>query len=103
MEIRNRMIRIRVTDEEYEAIKKNAPNGNMSEWLRTFAFLCKPKKRKAKEVNPELLYELNKIGVNLNQIAKAINSDPDISKQLDLHLILISIDSSLKDLREIYS
>lgn len=104
MEIRNRMIRIRVTDEEYEAIKKNAPDGNMSEWLRDLA-LDSPtrKKRKTKPVNPELLYELNKIGVNLNQIAKAINSKPDLLDQIDLHLILISIDTSLKKIREVYS
>lgn len=103
MEIRNRMIRIRVTDEEYEAIKKNAPNGNMSEWLRTFAFLVKPKKpKKAKEVNPKLLYELNKIGVNLNQIAKAINQKSN-EEQIELYSILVSIDDSLKELRKTYS
>jgi hypothetical protein len=101
--VRNLSIRIRVNEEEKETISKKA-NGDISSWLRDLA-LDSPtrKKRKAKPVNPQLLFELNKIGVNLNQIAKAINSKPDLVEQLDLHLILISIDTSLKKIREVYS
>lgn len=101
--IRNLSIRIRVNEEEKEIINQKA-NGEISSWLRDLAIDSPmPKRKKAKPVNPELLFELNKIGVNLNQIAKAINSKPDLVEQLDLHLILISIDTSLKKIREVYS
>lgn len=39
-----------------------------------------PKAKKVyKKTDPELLYELNKIGVNLNQIARKLNEKNDIN------------------------
>lgn len=102
MEKRDQVIHFRLTKSEKEELLDKA-QGNISDWMRDIVFKGKPKKtKKAKPVNPELLYELNKIGVNLNQIAKHLNKFDDAEK-IDLLLALSSIDSSLKDLRRIYS
>jgi hypothetical protein len=51
----------------------------------------KPKKKKSKIIykraDPNLLYEVNKIGVNLNQIARRLNSDEDDLKLQILYRI----------------
>ena len=50
-----------------------------------------PRKEKSKIIykrtDPNLLYEVNKIGVNLNQIAKQLNSGEDDLKLQILYLI----------------
>ena len=51
----------------------------------------KPKTRKVKivykETDPNLLYEVNRIGVNINQIAKHLNSSEDDLKLQTLYKI----------------
>lgn len=99
-EKRESVIRFRVTESERQKIEDRAI-GNVSTWIRDLA-LDQPPRKPPKPVNPKLLFELNKIGVNLNQITKVINQK-GINDQIDLFTILISIDESLKKLREIYS
>ena len=95
-------MRFRVNTEEKKEIEKRAV-GNVSSWLRDLA-LDQPPKRKPKPINPKLLYELNKIGVNLNQLSKFCNLKANITAQekLDLIFIFRSIDEELKALREKY-
>ena len=62
-------------------------------------------KRKAKPVNPKLLYELNKIGVNLNQISRYLNSAKSgltPIEKAEFLITFISIDEQLKEIREKY-
>lgn len=100
-EKRNKTIRFRVNDSEYDLINERA-NGSVSDWLRSMALNQKPRK-KAKPVNPELIYQLNKIGVNLNQIAKHLNQDFDNnSDKLKMLLAFVAIEDQLKILREKY-
>lgn len=102
-EIRKQLIRVRVNDSELKAIKEKSA-GNVSGWLRELAIGAEAKPtRKAKPVNKELLFELNRIGVNLNQIARVINRNADSNEVFESLLALNSIDESLKILREIYS
>jgi hypothetical protein len=55
------------------------------------------------KLDREFLLELSRIGGNINQIAKAINTDIASSRPLDaarlLHL-LIGIDQTLKELKK---
>jgi len=99
---RESVIRFRVTESEQKEIESRAV-GNVSSWLRDLA-LDQPLKRKPKPINPKLLYELNKIGVNLNQLAKFCNLQTNITAQekMDLIFIFRSIDEELKALREKY-
>lgn len=98
---RTKEIKVRYTEAEYEQAKNNA-NGLLAVWLRDLSLLQKPKNR-IKPINKELIYELNKIGVNLNQIAKLTHT-VDLS-QADKIKVLISmatIAEHLKELRENY-
>lgn len=101
-EIRERVIRFRVNEKEYAEIQDRAV-GNVSTWIRNLALDQKPK-RKPKPVNFELLKELNRIGVNLNQVAKKLNQIQSLSTQdrADLLIIFLGIDEELKELRAKY-
>lgn len=101
-EIRNKKITVRYTEKELEEANQKSI-GPLAVWLRDLS-LSKPNKKKSKPINPELIYHLNKIGVNLNQIAKycnqqAIFKDGD---KVDLLLILASMENELKELRDKY-
>jgi len=86
---------------EYEAIE-NRSEGNLSSWLRDLALNQKPKK-KAKPINPNLLFELNKIGVNINQIAKFLNSqNTSILERAKVLAVMADISLQLENLRTKY-
>lgn len=101
-EIRNKKITVRYTEKELVEANEKAV-GQLAVWLRDLS-LSKPNKKKAKPINPELLYQLNKIGVNLNQIAKYCNQQSIFKNEdkVDLFFILTSIENELKELREKY-
>ena len=71
MKKRTKKIEIMTTQEEYEQLLQRKTKPRLAEWIRETCLNQKPKKKVA-TVDPLLLYELNKIGVNLNQIAKKI-------------------------------
>lgn len=101
-EKRENVIRFRVNKQEMEAIEKRAI-GSVSSWLRDLA-LNEPEKRKPKPINPELLFHLNKIGVNLNQIARYCNRQAifESADKIDLLFVLAAIEDELKELRQKY-
>lgn len=101
-EIRDIKITVRYTEEEHERAKKKAV-GALASWLRDLS-LEQLDKKKAKPVNPELIYHLNKIGSNLNQIARYCNQQGIYkgSDKVDLLFLLSSIDEELKKLRVDY-
>ena len=56
-------------------------------------------KKVYKTSDPKLLFELNKIGNNLNQIAKVINQKKDDVNTIDILQSLVNIENQLKDLK----
>jgi flagellar biosynthesis component FlhA len=67
-----------VSEKEHEKLEKlaNEEGLTINDFIRVKLLKFKPSKRKAKSVCEEkkkLLYEIHKIGVNLNQIAKLVN------------------------------
>jgi hypothetical protein len=65
--IKTRRLQVRLTDDEFEKIKQIMADyeySNLSEFIRDGAL--KPS-RKNKKVMGSMIYEVNKIGVNLNQ------------------------------------
>lgn len=101
-EIRNKKTTVRYTEKELEEANKRAI-GPLASWLRDLS-LDQPIKRKPKPVNPELLFHLNKIGVNLNQIARYCNRQEvfENGDKVDLLFILATIENELKELRKKY-
>jgi len=100
--IRTKKITVRYTEQELEEANQKSV-GALASWLRDLS-LDQPNKRKSKPVNPELIYHLNKIGTNLNQIAKYCNQQSIFKSEdkLDLLLILASMEKELQELRVKY-
>ena len=109
---RNKVYKVRFSDAEVQKIK-DANILNIAKYLRdTSLAQIDATQGNAKKKNQEnhytkidrdFLLELSRIGGNINQIAKAINTDIASSRPLDaarlLHL-LIGIDQTLKELKK---
>lgn len=111
---KTRVMTLRVTDEEHLRYSKAAKwmNLSLSDFFRnaldgsTVTYRSTPKVKKqrnalARHVDRDLLYEINRIGSNMNQIAKALNTinltDEEVSSRT-LLLALIDIESRLETL-----
>lgn len=96
-------LNIRLTKDEKEEItnKFKQVDLSLSEYMRSILLGVKPKIRTAKKADSNLLYELNKIGVNLNQIAREKNKNN--IEHAELLIALDQIYSEVKKIREIYS
>lgn len=77
---REKIIKIRVSDEEHETLKMHCTRPELAVWMRESCLnpgqsdLVEDLKGPSK-VDPELLRQLASIGNNLNQIARKINTD----------------------------
>jgi len=96
MKNRNKEIKVRLTEEEYEQLLQRKTKPRLAEWIRETCLDQKPKKEVA-TVDPLLLYELNKIGVNLNQIAKKIQHSEN---NIEWLVEIIHIEQQLTSLLE---
>lgn len=118
--VRERVFKVRLSEAEYQLLDSNNPYGSIAKLLRQSAIekatnlfnskVENDQKIKSKiaiesaytKAERSLILELSRIGNNVNQIAKAINSDVASTSTFDkvklLHL-LISIDDQLRELR----
>ena len=118
--VRERTFKVRLSESEYQLLDSNNPYGSIAKLLRQAALEKATKihnfkaeddqKIKATKVvessynktERALILELSRIGNNVNQIAKAVNTDIAGTGTFDkvklLHL-LISIDQQLRELR----
>ncbi len=73
MNKKNKMLRIRLTDDEYNLLKEKADKAGktMSEFVRDYITRGKVNS-KCKDL-PSLILHLSKIGNNINQIARNLN------------------------------
>lgn len=107
-EKRKEMIRIRVTQDEKDKINERKTQKSLATWLRNLALDTVPpivpitKTLPIKSADPELVRGIGRIGSNLNQIAKHVNTN----KQLDdkvlssinrIELLLIDLIEQNKD------
>lgn len=118
--VRERTYKVRLSESEYQLLDTNNPYGSMAKLLRQSALekttqLFNSKANDAEKIKlnkvvessynkteRSLILELSRIGNNVNQIAKAVNTDIASTGAFDkvklLHL-LISIDQQLRELR----
>ena len=94
---KEKRVTIRLTQEEYEKLKEKANTLGIT----TSAYIRKILGNREKvltKCDKELLYELNRIGNNLNQIAKHCN----INKSVDKLVLqeLVAIEQQLQKLLE---
>ena len=118
--VRERTFKVRLSESEYQYLDANNPYGSIAKLLRQSALEKTTKQFNSKAEEAEkvklnkvvespynkteraLILELSRIGNNVNQIAKAVNTDLASTGTFDkvklLHL-LISIDQQLRELR----
>ena len=118
--VREHRVEVRLSEAEYQLIEMNNPFNSIAKLLRQSALdevvnIHNSKAEESEKLKPlkvvktsysstekALLLELARIGNNVNQIAKAVNTDISSTGAFDkvklLHL-LISIDQQLRELR----
>ena len=118
--VREITYKVRHSESEYQLLDSNNPYGSMAKLLRQSALekttqlfnskandaekikLSKVVESSYNKTERNLILELSRIGNNVNQIAKAVNTDIASTGAFDkvklLHL-LISIDQQLRELR----
>lgn len=97
---RERYIQIRLTDEEMREIKKRSGD-NVSTFLRQLALeqpipkLSSKPKQVVHSADPELIREVNRIGININQITRHLNEGQPLSNAV--LIALLNLHTSLDD------
>lgn len=96
-EKRTKRIEICVTPEEYEQLISRKTKPRLAEWLREVG-LSERRTIPIAKADPKLLYELNRIGVNLNQIARQLNTSKQVDN-LEILSALVDIERRLGELK----
>ena len=74
MEKREKIIKIRVSESEYEELVLRSSKPKLAQWMREFCLDAKvPRANKIPKIDPSLLRQIAAIGNNLNQIARHMN------------------------------
>lgn len=95
---RDKKIQIRLTEAEKNRILENANGLEISTFLRTLGLNqeAKAPEAKAKRVihsaDPELIREVAKIGININQIAKHLNITERVDREIFNVILKIKAD-----------
>lgn len=101
---RTKEIKIRLTEQEHQILLDKKTGAELATWIRDTCLETEsPKKKPIKTADPELLRQLAKIGGNLNQIAKATNTEQakgDIINLLRVTAELATIREQLDELLE---
>lgn len=98
-ELRTKSIKIRLTETELAQLKERQVGGELATWMREVC-LGEKKRKMIKTADPELLRQLAKIGGNLNQIAKHMNTFSDQVEQIKIYGLLAEIQNQLYELLE---
>lgn len=103
---RTREISIRVNDYELAELKKRNRGSTVASWLRDLALGVTP----VKPVDPGLVRQLGRIGSNLNQLTRHVNTENQVDAQVlheikaireQIHLLIeSSIEASKKSVRD---
>ncbi|MGF1873629.1 MobC family plasmid mobilization relaxosome protein [Photobacterium indicum] len=105
MRLRTKEIKIRVSEVEYQRLLERKTTPRLAEWMR---IICLDERKQRVGIvtscDPVLLRQLSGIGNNLNQIARATNSeDWRTIDRVQVVSALRSLEEELKALRILYS
>lgn len=111
MSTKLKQIKVNFYPEQHQLLKQKAEDNNttISQFVREKLSLELEEKdtRKIykthekvtyKKTDPQLIYELNKIGNNLNQIARNLNAKKNIDN-IEILKILVSIEKEIKEIK----
>jgi len=106
-----KQVKVNLYPHQHEQIKNLAKSNNITiaQYIReqldlnldpkdTRKIYTETQKKVYKETDPKLLYELNKIGNNLNQIARVLNQKKDDVNTVEILQSLVSIEKEIKSL-----
>lgn len=95
---RDKKIQIRLTEHEKNQLLENANGLELSTYLRQVGLSQKAQapnpvaKRVVHTVDPELIREVSKIGININQMAKYLNIKKELDRTVFIELLKIKDD-----------
>lgn len=98
---RTKWLKIRVSDDEIVDIKKRAGQHDMSTYARGLILdqpvaVPEPKTKKiVHSADPELIREINRIGININQITRHLNEGQPLSNAI--LIALLNLQTSLDE------
>lgn len=103
---RTKIVKSRFNESETELLRSNAKGEPLGAFLRNVGLGNTSKevykiKKVYTPVDPGLIYELHKLGQNLNQIARKVNQESKSGKSLDLFKVLSEISRIENSLYEI--
>ncbi len=77
---------IRFTNEEFELIEKERAKTNLdfTNFCKSAILKKRVKTKDEENFNRDLIYQVNKIGINLNQIARAVNQKDRVAVLTEL-------------------
>lgn len=90
---RTKWLKIRVSDDEILDIKKRAGRHDMSNYFRKLVLdqpIAPPEPKHKKIIHsadPELVRAINRIGININQIAKQTNTGQEVDNAVLIALL----------------
>lgn len=95
---RTKSIKIRLTDQEHEKLQELKQGNELATWIRTTCLNIENQENQKPKTDPQVLKELNRMGVNMNQIAKAINHyGYDLVSQLKINQALAQISEQMDE------
>jgi len=88
---------LRFTPLEFERIEEQREKTNLdfTNFCKSAILKKKVKTKLEEDFNRDLIYQINKIGINLNQIARAINQKDRVAVLTEL----VEIEKQLRELR----
>jgi len=100
---RTKEIKIRLTEEEHQALLERMEGGELATWIRKICLDEKPNKnRNYKIADPVLLASLARIGGNLNQISKKLNFFYSVTDRIRVFAELATIRAQLQAILKNY-
>ena len=96
---RTKWLKIRVSDDEVLNIKKRAGRHDMSNYVRSLVLdqpIAAPEPKQEKIIHsadPELVRAINRIGININQIAKQTNAGQEVGNSV--LIVLLNLQTTL--------
>ena len=100
---RQKEIKIRLTDEEHQALLDRCTKGSLASWMRESCLNEKrTKQSKVIEVDPKLLRQLAGIGNNLNQIARSVNQESKANSAIDRIAIITALSGIERELQRLH-
>lgn len=88
---------IRFTPDEFEKIEEQRIKTNLdfTSFCKSAIFKKRVKTKDEENFNRDLIYQVNKIGINLNQIARAVNQKDRVAILTEL----VEIEKQLRELK----